>query len=228
MSLILITTSAYSYSYYRPGEACVTCHEDYVAPSKPSVTSRTHPDQSKYYRNNDVYLSWYSTDSPSGIRGYRYHLDHIPSTNPNSALYTKNSVTLNNRANGTWYFHLKAMDWSELRNYSKISHYRFYIDTYKPRVSALFPTNSRQGGYAKLYYKVKDPYTNNKAKVTIRIKRGGKTYKIIRLGTKTINQKSYCRYKANLPRGIYFYYVYAQDLAGNSQYKVSSNYLVIW
>jgi hypothetical protein len=103
---------------------------DTTPPPAPVVTSLTHPDQSKWYGNNNPSFSWDCSDI-SGITGYSYLLDRVPATIPDNASEgVQTSTSCTNVGDGTRYFHVKAQNSSGLWGYT--AHYRINIDTTPP------------------------------------------------------------------------------------------------
>lgn len=95
----------------------------YATPS-PTVSSATHPDQSVWYKNNSPAFSW------SGTGNYSYVFDQNPGTAPAGSVNTKNtSISFQNKADGTWYFHIRALGDN---GWSATTTYRVQIDATAP------------------------------------------------------------------------------------------------
>ncbi|KKL97516.1 hypothetical protein LCGC14_1833690, partial [marine sediment metagenome] len=145
---------------------------DAKKPSTPKVTSKTHKSSSKYYRNPTLKLAWSGSDS-SGIGGYSYKLDKTSSTTPDATSEgTGKSITYTKRGTGKWYFHLRTKD--IYNNWSSTRHFRVNIDRIKPKTYApkKHTTRRRRGvATARVYWKVRDSYTGNKAYVKIVVKK---------------------------------------------------------
>ena len=96
-------------------------------PATPIVSSPTHPDQNKWYANNNPGFAFVL---PKGISGVNVLADKNPNTDPGArsdGLFS--SYTYEDVDDGVWYFHLR------LRNaygWGGISHFRFQIDTEPP------------------------------------------------------------------------------------------------
>lgn len=96
-------------------------------PAAPKVSSPTHPDQEKWYSNNNPEFEF---SLPKGITGVNVLADRSPNTDPgirSDGLFS--SYTYENVDDGAWYFHIR------LRNgygWGGVSHYRFQIDTEPP------------------------------------------------------------------------------------------------
>lgn len=102
------------------------------------------------------------------------------------------------------------------------------VDNTKPRTTAPYSRKVKRYSYARLYYRANDSYSPS-VHITIRIKTlGNVTKKIIYPGWKPTNKITYKNYMAALPKGTYRFFIYAKDTAGNTQYNVASNKLVIY
>ncbi|TET55146.1 MAG: hypothetical protein E3J54_00680 [Actinobacteria bacterium] len=107
---------------------------DTTAPSKPTISSSTHPSSSKYYPNNNPAFSWSATDA-SGIAGYSYILSQSSSTTPDAISEgAHSSITYKGIGSGTWYFHVRAAD--NAGNWGQTSHYLIKIDKSRPKTYA--------------------------------------------------------------------------------------------
>jgi hypothetical protein len=128
---------------------------DALGPGAPVVNSPTHPDQATWYNNNDPSFIWSASDD-SGIIGYSYVLDQNLGTVPDDASEgIGTSTNYTDVADGTWYFHVKAMNGSGL--WGGTAHYRINIDVTGPNapvVSSL--THPGQG----TWYSNNDPSFN--------------------------------------------------------------------
>jgi hypothetical protein len=101
--------------------------ENNGVPLAPQIFSPTHPDQDKWYSNNNPKFNWKL--SPD-INGTRILYDKNPDSKP-TILYSSpiSEKDLQNIADGVYYFHV------QLRNsqgWGAVSHFRFQIDTAKP------------------------------------------------------------------------------------------------
>jgi hypothetical protein len=76
-------------------------------PEGPIVTSRTNPDQEKWYNTDKLVFEW---DAPPDIQGYSYILDQDPAGEPDDISEgTSTRVVYSNLADGTYYFHIKSL-----------------------------------------------------------------------------------------------------------------------
>lgn len=98
-----------------------------LPPEGPIISSSTHPDQNKWYKDGNVSFSWNKDD---GVSGFSYSLDNDPQGLPdNESEGERSFVSYSNLEDGTWYFHVKAQkegDWGG------ISHYLVRIDKSSP------------------------------------------------------------------------------------------------
>jgi len=128
------------------------------APEAPIIVSPSHPDQDKWYKNNNLKLSW---RLPSGVTDISYELDRNSNTNPDfttDKLVTEVSYEDLNLEDGVWYFHINFKNdegWGELTHY-KISidktppdplSINFQIESsIDPEPKILFSTNDKTSG----------------------------------------------------------------------------------
>lgn len=95
----------------------------YATPS-PTVSSGTHPDQNAWYKNNSPSFSW------SSGSGFSYVFDQNAGTVPAASVNTREtSVSFKDKADGIWYFHIRAEGSS---GWSGTTTYRVQIDTGVP------------------------------------------------------------------------------------------------
>lgn len=94
-----------------------------------AITSSTHPDQTKWYDNNNSEFSW---TLPEGIDNVSYLLNQKPNSNPGSIPDGfKNSIEFTDIDNGIWYFHAK---FGKSGKWGPIAHYKIQIDTIPPPI----------------------------------------------------------------------------------------------
>lgn len=97
------------------------------APAGPIVSSETHPQQSSWYSNTNVVLSW---QEEAKVEGYSYTFSDAPIDTPDDIVdSTKNSVIYRGVSDGSHYFHIKA-----LRNggWGGSTHYSVKVDSEAP------------------------------------------------------------------------------------------------
>ncbi|MCX7778675.1 MAG: cohesin domain-containing protein [Patescibacteria group bacterium] len=96
-------------------------------PSKVKIFSSTHPEETKWYQEKNIILSW---TWQSGITDYSYILDQKPETVPdNSGEGLNTSTAYLNLNEGIWYFHLKAKNEA---GWGETNHFKIQIDTTPP------------------------------------------------------------------------------------------------
>lgn len=94
--------------------------------SAPSVSSPTHPDQDRWYKENSVNLNW----SGAG-NAFSYTLDQNPDTNADqNSEGSGKSKTYDNLADGVWYFHVNVLGSNGA--WSGTAHYKIQIDKTPP------------------------------------------------------------------------------------------------
>ena len=113
----------------------LTLNLDKTGPPAPSLASTTHPDEGKWYNNSDPEFSWSEPADASGISGYSYELDQTSDTIPDTTSEgTANSKSYTGISDGTWYFHVRALDGAG--NWGSVAHYSINIDTAAPATTA--------------------------------------------------------------------------------------------
>ncbi|KPJ71225.1 hypothetical protein AMJ50_02910 [Parcubacteria bacterium DG_74_3] len=98
-------------------------------PEGPKVFSLTHPDQNKWYKNNNPTFSW---EKEEGVTDFSYSFDQDPlgvSDNNSEGNYT--SVSFSDVGDGIWYFHVKA---KKAEVWGGVSHFSVQIDSSPPAI----------------------------------------------------------------------------------------------
>ncbi len=96
-------------------------------PEGPIVSSSTHPDQNKWYKNNNVAFSWNKEDVTSD---FSYVLDTNPQGIPdNKSNGDRSLISFSDLKDGVWYFHIKAKKGND---WGGISHYLVRVDSNSP------------------------------------------------------------------------------------------------
>ncbi len=104
-------------------------------PEVPVISSSTHPVQTTWYNANDPAFAWTEPGGPAPIVGYSYVLDQNPATTPDTTADTTGlTAAYTDLADGTWYFHVRAVD--STPNWGPAGHYRINIDTATPGAPA--------------------------------------------------------------------------------------------
>lgn len=104
-------------------------------PSRPTPTlsSSTHPNQSAWYRDAGVTLSW---SRPTGAKGVSYSLTQDAGTIPDEIVdSTSDSVTQVLASDGTWYMHVRT---KYDAGWSSTAHFALHLDRTPPE--AFTPT----------------------------------------------------------------------------------------
>lgn len=82
---------------------------DTTAPTAPVITSAT-PSSGSTATSPATTITWSASTDAGGLAGYSYLWDNNPTTNPDHTV-DSTGLTLNqNLSNGTWYFHIIAVD----------------------------------------------------------------------------------------------------------------------
>ena len=109
--------------------------ESVVQNNAPTITSSTHPDQTKWYKSNSPEFSW---TLPSGALEVRTLVGTLPKSQPSISYAPPiSSKKVDALPDGTYYFHLQIRTTA---GWSEVAHYRVNIDTTPPRpFSVTFP-----------------------------------------------------------------------------------------
>jgi len=96
-------------------------------PEGPRIFSSTHPDQNKWYKNNNPTFSW---EKEEGVTEFSYILDLDPTGVPdNIPEGDRTSFSYSDVGDGIWYFHVKA---KKEEIWGGVSHYIARIDNSPP------------------------------------------------------------------------------------------------
>ena len=98
-------------------------------PEGPQLFSLTHPDQNKWYKNNNPTFSW---EKEEKVTDFSYSFDQDPLGVPDNVSegdYT--SVSYGDVGDGIWYFHVKARK-DEV--WGGVSHFSVQIDSSPPAI----------------------------------------------------------------------------------------------
>ncbi len=99
----------------------------------------------------------------------------------------------------------------------------FAIDTTKPSTDAINAISVKRGKTAKLQFRISEPAGHSpSAQVVLKVKavKGSRTVKTITIKNVAMNVVRTSSFKVTLKKGSYKWYVYATDLAGNTQSNV--------
>ncbi|MCX6362972.1 MAG: IPT/TIG domain-containing protein [Actinobacteria bacterium] len=167
------------------------------------------------WHNAPVALTFSATDSQSGVQKVQYQSPPTVAAWTDGAAYTvpvtsQGAITVN----------AQALDWCNRVGSASAT---VYIDITKPETTALGNVSVKKGKTAKLKYKIAEPADlSPTANVVIKIKRSnGTTAKTITIDSAPMNVERIYSFRCNLAKGSYKWYVYATDLAGNTQDNVA-------
>ena len=92
-----------------------------------TISSGTHPDEQRWYQERNVSFNW---TRPGNIEGFNYEFNQIQDTTLGETIKTKEtSASINDTADGTWYFHVRA---KSSGGWSSTSHFKVNIDGTAP------------------------------------------------------------------------------------------------
>jgi len=180
------------------------------------------------YKRGVIPLSATATDSQSGLASISFYSSGALLGSSTSSPCDINWNSAATKANGV--VEITAIATDKEGNVAQASLEKIKIDNFRPITFAPRKAVTNNKKVAKLYWKVFDPFTGNRAYVVIRIRKGKKLVKSIKLDKNiyaTINKTNSFKYAFKLPAGKYRFYVYATDQAGNTQGNVASNTLVV-
>jgi hypothetical protein len=101
---------------------------DTAAFNRPIISSDTHPDQTKWYKEKSANFSWKLPDAATGIS---IAFDQSPSTDPGNVtdgLFNSKQYTADH--DGSWYLHVKVKD--DKGRWGTPGHFRVNIDSTPP------------------------------------------------------------------------------------------------
>jgi len=116
---------------------------DITPPPSPVISSSTHTENA-WSDNDDPRFTWTEPTDISGINGYSYVLDNSSSTIPDTTSEgSSTSENYYNKVDGTWYFHVRAMDGAG--NWGSTDHYCVKIDEQEPDTTIILSPASPDG-----------------------------------------------------------------------------------
>lgn len=96
-------------------------------PEGPVIYSSTHPDQNKWYKNNNPAFNW---EREEGVTDFSYSINNDPQGVPdNVSEGIETSTAYTDLADGIWYFHIKA---KRADSWGGLSHFPIKIDITPP------------------------------------------------------------------------------------------------
>lgn len=186
-------------------------------PAGPLVVSETHNDQSQWYKNKNVFLSW---QADSEVEGYSYEMSDDPAGLPDDVLdSSKTSVSYREVVDGVHYFHIKALRGG---TWGGTTHFAIKIDSTEPadfpikiipstrttRRQPIFDFNSTDENSGLSHYELK----------MFPLDRGGKQPLFVEVTAPFVPEE--------LALGQYLVVVRAYDFAGNYR-EVSKKFSVV-
>lgn len=112
----------------------VSMTPSYAKPLLPVITSLTHPDQEKWYKERDISVAWIV---PAGVTTVFAGINQKADTNPViPAKGLRNSFALRNARDGIWYTHVKFANQSGI---SETAHFIARIDGTPPDTFVVTP-----------------------------------------------------------------------------------------
>jgi hypothetical protein len=126
---VLTSMSGATYTVSAPAQSP---EPEYITPPNtppaPIVTSGTHSDESRWYRESLVSLSW---EVPAGVVAVRTLIDTEKNSIP-SVVYDDrvSEKTISDLPQGTSYFHIQ---FKNTEGWGKIAHFRINVDSEEPR-----------------------------------------------------------------------------------------------
>ena len=116
-------------------------------PPAPALRCLSHPNPEAWSRERNADFQWNVPPDPARIAGYHWVLDRLPLTLPgpeNGQYSTANNASVAGLDDGTWYFHVAAMD--RAGNLGKeAGHVRLQVTHNPPPPRLSSPTHPRQG-----------------------------------------------------------------------------------
>jgi hypothetical protein len=167
------------------------------------------------WHNAPVSLSFAASDGQSGVQKLQYQSPPAVPTWTDGGGYTVPVTT-----QGAVPVSVQALDWC---NHAGTSSVTVNIDTTPPTTAALNAVSVKQGGTARLRFRIIEPTgLSPSAYVVLVVKtaRGGRTVDTVSVGNARMNTTRSAALAVHLRRGAYRWYVYATDLAGNPQANV--------
>jgi len=122
-------------------------------PVAPKVTSPTHPDENKWYSNNNPELQWELTSDIIGVSTALNQTAIFEPASLSQGLF--DSISFEGMEDGIWYFHIKLQNeigWGE------VTHFKIRIDTKPPQPFEITVDNEGEATNPQplLYFETKD------------------------------------------------------------------------
>ena len=180
--------------------------------STPTVSHSTAPSRASGWYNKNVLVTIMGVDAVSGIGKTEYRMVKSPAQPWTPAVGNQFIVLASDNKVET--FEYRALDKAE--NASLVGSLKLRMDSVKPRTYGKDARGTAHRSMA-LKYKITDNMSPTAQSVWIKVRASnGRTQSLTISGTKTINKWFSVSWRPKAS-GTYKYYVYAKDLAGNSQ-----------
>ena len=180
--------------------------------STPTVSAKTAPSRTSGWYNKNVLVTIMGVDAVSGIGKTEYRMVKSPAQPWTPAVGNQFIVLASDNKVET--FEYRALDKAE--NASLVGSLKLRMDSVKPRTYGKDARGTAHRSMA-LKYKITDNMSPKAQSVWIKVRASsGRTQSLTISGTKTINKWFSVSWRPKAS-GTYKYYVYAKDLAGNSQ-----------
>ncbi|MBU2483375.1 MAG: hypothetical protein KJ760_20000, partial [Proteobacteria bacterium] len=129
----------------KPGSGSATFQVDTIAPSKPAITSATHPENTPKSNSAPGFTWSLSADTDgSGVAGYSYAFNQLQTYNLDTTTETAAASISSSTADGVYWFHLRGAD--NAGNGSEIVRYKFIVDTTSPVYITAYSQNPAKAG----------------------------------------------------------------------------------
>jgi hypothetical protein len=200
--------------------------------SAPPITTATGADALWHNSTQTIRLSSADDQDSSGVSGVKSVTSQLDSGAANEMLGDKVDVLLladavHHVGDGVHSLTYHATD--NVGNIEAAKKVTVRIDTRPPVTTASTRVRALHERTATLRCVVSDRAPNGgKATVTIRIRNAGRRIvRTLKLGVRRVNVVLKAKFKCTLPAGKYRYFVYATDIAGNTQKSVGVNTLIV-
>jgi hypothetical protein len=189
---------------------------DLVAPT--TTASLAPPPNPAGWNNAAVTVTLKASDAGSGVASTEYRLQGAATWTPYSSPFP-----VSTQGSSVWEY--RSID--QAGNVETPKTVTVKLDTGKPAVTT-YAAQVKKGKKVKLAFKVSDaPPGCGQATVTLRIYKGAKLKKTIKVGSSACNVKQTYTWRRTLAKGGYTIKGYATDIAGNVQRKVGSARLTV-
>ncbi len=118
---------------------------------KPQITSPTHPDQNKWYREDKVLIKW---STPAGVKGVSISFNQEPTADPgpvSDGYFSEKEFQV--AKSGVWYAHIKLKD---AKGWGTTAHFRVMVDINPPEPFTVEVKYIKVGDWPELHFNTKD------------------------------------------------------------------------